>query len=255
MGEPLQELVQGGLSVVDCEAFVISQRDVGQHLLEVLLCLQKMTLAGLLGHVEVTAGTGHAVWALLEERVRAAMGPTATTSRRTTREQPEIPAEKNGTATSKDSGSIFDSGGSDPSADAPIEIPEPVLTAILDPNHGCTYRFGMKWCFFGVSTVVGCVKGKSVFKEVLTGALKDLSGYTDLINCKNGSWSGCAWTVVNGVGYISVVGKGVFAVRGARQVAAVSKLAKGGGRLHRQMLMSEKPRLSLTPSCPEWSYS
>ncbi|MFG2840211.1 RHS repeat-associated core domain-containing protein [Streptomyces zaomyceticus] len=135
-----------------------------------------------------------------------------------------------GTASTTGSGSTSDdsgSDGSDQSTEAPVEIPEPVLEAILDPNNGYTYKFGMKWCILGVATEIGCVKGKEVFKEVLIGAAKDLSGYTDFVNCKNGSWSGCGWAVVDGIGYVFVAGKLVNVVRGARGVAAVNKIAEG----------------------------
>ena len=57
--------------VVDCRLFVVGERDVGQHALEVFLGLQQLRLAGVFRGVEIATGTGHSVWTLLEETVGA----------------------------------------------------------------------------------------------------------------------------------------------------------------------------------------
>ena len=44
--QPLQELVERGLPVVDRSTFVIGERNADQHPLEVLLGLQELALAG-----------------------------------------------------------------------------------------------------------------------------------------------------------------------------------------------------------------
>ncbi|MFE5028555.1 polymorphic toxin-type HINT domain-containing protein [Streptomyces sp. NPDC056656] len=119
------------------------------------------------------------------------------------------------------------SGGSGPSAVKPIDIPKDVIDAMVDPKHGYTDALGTKWCIFGLDTELGCVKGETA-RKVAWEQVKDISGYTDLVKCTKGSWSGCGWTVVNGIGYITIAGKAVFAIRGAREVSAVEKLALVG---------------------------
>src|SRR4029078_2526766 len=63
--------VEGGVSVVDCGAFVVGERDGGDHALQVVLGFAQLGLGGALGGVEVAAGAGHAVRALFEEAVGA----------------------------------------------------------------------------------------------------------------------------------------------------------------------------------------
>lgn len=78
VGEAFEELVDGGLPVVDCGAFIIGQRDGGEHALQVVLRLQKLTLAGVFRGVEVALGAGHAVLALLNPALRPGLLPCKT---------------------------------------------------------------------------------------------------------------------------------------------------------------------------------
>jgi hypothetical protein len=64
-------VVECGLTVLDGGLFVVGERDADEHALEVRFRLQELAFAGFLGSVEVAAGAGHAVWALLEEGVAA----------------------------------------------------------------------------------------------------------------------------------------------------------------------------------------
>src|ERR1035441_4115692 len=71
VGEMLQELVQGGLAVVDGGTFVVGEGNGDEHPLQVGPGLQELPLGGVLRGVEVTLGAGHPVRALLEEGIAA----------------------------------------------------------------------------------------------------------------------------------------------------------------------------------------
>ena len=65
----------GGVPVVDGRALVVGERDGGEHPLQVVLGLEQLGLGGAFGGVEVAAGAGHPVLALLEEAVAAPAVP------------------------------------------------------------------------------------------------------------------------------------------------------------------------------------
>ncbi|MGW0949137.1 hypothetical protein ACWD4O_42235 [Streptomyces sp. NPDC002623] len=67
----IEELVEGGLPVVDDGAFIVGEWDIGRHLLQVAFRLRQLAFAGFLRGVEVAACAGHVVLALLEEGVGA----------------------------------------------------------------------------------------------------------------------------------------------------------------------------------------
>src|SRR5664280_3191307 len=70
-----EEGVHGAVPVGDRGALVIGERDSREHPLKVVLRLEQLALARLLGGVEVAAGAGHPVLALLEEAVAAPAVP------------------------------------------------------------------------------------------------------------------------------------------------------------------------------------
>jgi hypothetical protein len=69
--EAFQEPVERGLAIVDGGLFVVGQRDRCPHALEIVLRLDELGFAGVFRRVEVAAGAGHAVRALLEAGVGA----------------------------------------------------------------------------------------------------------------------------------------------------------------------------------------
>jgi len=71
VGQPLQELVERCLTVVDGGLFLVGEWDVGEHPLQVVPGLQELALAAGLGGVEIATGACHSVGALLEEGVGA----------------------------------------------------------------------------------------------------------------------------------------------------------------------------------------
>ncbi len=66
-----QEAADRGLAVIDGSPLIVGERDRGGHLLQVALGFQQLGRGGVLRGVEVAAGAGHPVRALLEERVGA----------------------------------------------------------------------------------------------------------------------------------------------------------------------------------------
>ena len=58
-------------AVFDCSAFVVGKRDLCQHLLQIAAGFQELGARRALGSIEVTAGAGHTVRALLKEAVGA----------------------------------------------------------------------------------------------------------------------------------------------------------------------------------------
>ena len=59
------------MSVVDGGAFVVGERDGGEHALQVAAGLEQLGFAGFLRSVEIATGAGHPVLTLLEEAVAA----------------------------------------------------------------------------------------------------------------------------------------------------------------------------------------
>jgi hypothetical protein len=71
VGEPVEQLVECFLAVVDGSLLVVGERDCDEHPLQVGLGLEQLCPRGVLRDVEVALGAGHAVLALLEEGVGA----------------------------------------------------------------------------------------------------------------------------------------------------------------------------------------
>jgi hypothetical protein len=66
IGEPVEQVVEGGLAVVDRGAFVVGEGNGGEHALELVLGFQQLALGRLLRQLEVAAGAGHAATAALQ---------------------------------------------------------------------------------------------------------------------------------------------------------------------------------------------
>ncbi|MBY8881583.1 HNH/ENDO VII family nuclease [Actinacidiphila acidipaludis] len=113
------------------------------------------------------------------------------------------------------------------------------------PNHG----YGLLGlCWFGIDTAFGCVHGKAALNATLDvdlNLLKGLSGYDDFVSCSNGSWKGCSWSVIDGVGYLTAAGKLAGVVRDSRGVALVDALAGCSFSPETQVLMAHGQKKSI----------
>jgi hypothetical protein len=71
VGEPIEQCGDGGVSVVDGGAFVVGERDAGEHALQVVAGLEQLGFGGVFGGVEIATGASYSVRALFEEAVGA----------------------------------------------------------------------------------------------------------------------------------------------------------------------------------------
>ncbi|BBB00170.1 hypothetical protein RVR_7118 [Actinacidiphila reveromycinica] len=113
------------------------------------------------------------------------------------------------------------------------------------PNHG----YGM-WglCWWGIDTALGCVHGKWALKAILDtdlGVLKSISGYDDVVSCSKGNWKGCTWSVVDGIGYLSVAGKAAAVVKDSKALAVVDTLAGCSFSPDTQVLMAHNKKKAI----------
>jgi len=135
-----------------------------------------------------------------------------------------------------------DGGGKSTKTDLPVVNVPPEW---LQPNHG----YGL-WgiCWFGIDTDFGCVHGKAALKAIFDtdlDVLKSISGYKDVVSCSRGNWKGCTWSVVDGVGYLSVAGKLAGVVKDSKALALLTKLAGCSFSPDTQVLMAHDKKKAI----------